>query len=91
MNSFGFCWKMRTHSTQMQRVRGSGNSSINSIGISILPHQQPSIAATPQRFGFPQNGHRFSGSEKDMLQTGWNPGEDPYNPTLSKPRANLSP
>jgi hypothetical protein len=52
---------------QMQDFRGSGSSSISSIGISTLPHQQPSAAATPQRFGFPQNGHEVSGGEKDMF------------------------
>lgn len=91
MNSCGFCWKEYTHSTQIQVILGSGSSSINSIGISILPHQQPSIAATPQRFGFPQNGQRDSGGEMDILQAGWNPGEDTFPFTLSKPCANLSP
>jgi hypothetical protein len=52
---------------QMQDFLGSGSNSISSIGISTLPHQHPSTAATPQRFGFPQNGHEVSGGEKDMF------------------------
>lgn len=67
MNSCGFLWKAWTHSMQMQDFLGSGSNSISSIGISTLPHQHPSTAATPQRFGFPQNGHEVSGGEKDMF------------------------
>ena len=51
----------------MQVFLGSGSISISSIGISILPHQQPSAAATPQRFGFPQNGQRVSGGKQDIF------------------------
>lgn len=51
----------------MQVILGSGNISISSIGISIFPHQQPSIAATPQRFGFPQNGQTVTGVELDIF------------------------
>jgi hypothetical protein len=57
----------------MQVILGSGSISISSIGISIFPHQQPSIAATPQRFGFPQNGQRVSEVGQDMLTSGLEP------------------
>jgi hypothetical protein len=67
MNSCGFRWKAWTQPMQMQDFLGSGRSSISSIGISTLPHQQPSASATPQWFGFPQNGHEVSGVEKDMF------------------------
>jgi hypothetical protein len=50
----------------MHDFLGSGNISINSIGISTLPHQQPSSKATPQRFAFPQNGQNVSDEEQDI-------------------------